>query len=40
MNDALLRKHIQSYLSHLKKNPEKNRADLEGGSNRSGGSVL
>lgn len=29
MNDALLRKHIQSYLSHLKKNPEKHRADLE-----------
>jgi len=29
MNEALLTKHIQSYLAHLKKNPEKHRADLE-----------
>lgn len=29
MNDALLKKHIQSYLAHLKKNPDKHRADLE-----------
>ncbi len=29
MNDALLKKHIQSYLAHLKKSPEKHYADLE-----------
>ncbi len=29
MNEALLKKHIQSYLGHLRKNPAKHRADLE-----------
>ncbi len=29
MNEALLKKHIQSYLGHLRKIPEKHRADLE-----------
>jgi len=29
MNEVLLKKHIQSYLGHLRKSPEKHRADLE-----------